>query len=268
MDGVRRRWLPVAASAAVLLSCGCSSKEARERKALAEFAENPPKVLGPARLTAVNPNRLTLSGDRIAAQALEVSYAIDNPASVTNATLELLHPDLGTLAKMDVPVQATGVAQFVIEPEEHSLGPMVRFRASCPNGVTNWHTMGQIEQPFDARRREAFGIHMVKPESVRASQIPYPPPDPSVRASTSNGEIVYVRGGGLTTSCRLEMQVDGVDVTLGHLNLTGQEFQGLLYLRDIDFKPVARRYAVLNLNISRKVGGYIATERLGFVEPE
>ena len=260
------RWMTLTVMFALAAACGCTETPA-ETPPVPGAAANPARASGPVRVTTVTPDRLAMNGDRIAPQTIQVSYAIDDPLTVNEATLELYHPDLFRLAKMTLPlpVQASGEVSFAAEPSEHKIGPEVRFRAVCPEGTTGWYVMGQIPQSFDAASRSTFGIHSVRPESIPARNIPTPPDDPAVRAQVSTAEIIYVSGGQLTAACRLEAQVNGAAITLANVNLIERNtvFQALLYFRDLDFTPVARRYAELKLTVTRPNGSrHGAIERL------
>lgn len=245
----------VALSAASLVAC--SSPTPRVDLAKAAESGAPPESRGTGlNLTSVSPESLSLSGDHVAPQTLDVSYTIPEPKTVSTATLKLYVAEVGDIAKMDVPIQESGRVQFVIEPPQHSLGFVVRFRASCPAGVTDWYTLGQVPLDYDARRADVFRITNVTPQSIPWTQ----GMDPD---NSGAGKRFHVFGPRLTADCTIEGQVNGSTVELNNVLYINKQFEGLLMYRDINYESVSPRYAELKLVIKR-TGLMAAITRIPF----
>jgi hypothetical protein len=245
----------VTLSAASLVAC--SSPTPRVDLAKAAESGAPPESRGTGlNLTSVSPESLSLSGDHVAPQTLDVSYTIPEPKTVSTATLKLYVAEVGDIAKMDVPIQESGRVQFVIEPPQHSLGFVVRFRASCPAGVTDWYTLGQVPLDYDARRADVFRITNVTPQSIPWTQ----GMDPD---NSGAGKRFHVFGPRLTADCTIEGQVNGSTVELNNVLYINKQFEGLLMYRDINYESVSPRYAELKLVIKR-TGLMAAITRIPF----
>lgn len=197
----------------------------------------------------ISPQKLVTSGNQIAAQIISVAYRIPHPENVTTAVLHLYVKEIGDIATMPVTPTENGVVRFAIEPSAHSLGPTVRFRASCPAGVTDWYTLGQIPLDSDARMSDVFRISNVTPESV-----PY---SPAMDGESGAGQRVMIWGRTLGTGCRIETQVNGRDVELKSVISEGRQYRGLLMYSDINYRIISPRYAELKLSVTR------GTKRLG-----
>jgi hypothetical protein len=140
---------------------------------------------------------------------------------------------------MPVRPMENGVAHFAIEPGSHSLGPTVRFRASCPKGVTDWHTLGQMPFDYDTRMSDVFRIGSVSPDSVRWT--------PAMDGESGAGQRMTIWGPTLGAGCRIEAQVNGSDVELKSVIFWGPRYTALLLYRDINYRIIAPRYAELRL---------------------
>ena len=197
----------------------------------------------------VSPQKLVTSGNQIAAQIISVAYRIPHPENVTTAVLKLYVKEIGDIATMPVTPMTNGVVRFAIEPSAHSLGPTVRFRASCPAGVTDWYTLGQIPLDSDARMSDVFRISNVTPDSVHYS--------PAMDGESDAGQRVTIWGKTLGLGCRIETQVNGRNVELKSVIAEGRQYRGLLMYRDIDYDIISPRYAELKLSVTR------GTKRIG-----
>jgi hypothetical protein len=75
----------------------------------------------PARIDAVQPDYVRVTGDHAERQVLAVTYSLDHPETIKTATLELEGKETGVLARMDVPVQASGTVRFEVDLRSRSL---------------------------------------------------------------------------------------------------------------------------------------------------
>ncbi len=197
----------------------------------------------------ISPQKLVTSGNQIAAQIISVPYRIPHPENVTAAALHLYVKEIGDIATMPVTPTENGVVRFAIEPSSHSLGPTVRFRASCPKGITDWYTFGQIPLDTDARMSDVFRISNVTPESV--------PDSPAMDGESGAGKRVTIWGKALGAGCRIETQINGRDIELNNVLFLDRRYEGLLMYRDINYDIISPRYAELKLSVNR------GTKRLG-----
>lgn len=202
---------------------------------------------GAGAILSVAPERLRLEGASVAPQTLDVSYRIREPETVLEAWLELQVSVVGELARVAVPIQASGSVRFDVMPRRHSLGPHVRFRAACPQGTTDWHSLGSPPRPLAESEADVFQIGYVSPSSIPWSTSL----DPAYGGG-GGGKRVSISGKRLTADCRIEAQVNGSSVELHGVRHTGRRFEGLLYYEDINYDAIAPRYADLQLVVKRK----------------
>jgi len=247
----------IAVGVASLVACSSPTPGVDLAKAAESGAPPEPRGTG-LNLTSVSPESLSLSGDHVAPQTLDVSYTIPEPKTVSTATLKLYVGEVGDIAKMDVPIEEHGRVQFVIEPRQHSLGFVVQFRASCPAGVTDWYTLGQMPLDYEARRADVFRITSVTPPSIPWTQ----GMDPD---NSGAGKRFHIFGPRLTADCTIEGQVNGSTVELNNVLYINKQFEGLLMYRDINYDSVSPRFAELKLIIKR-TGLMAAITRLPFAE--
>ena len=251
------RTVAVAACVASLVACSRSAPAVDMANTAATGETPAPRGIG-LNLTSVSPETLSLSGDHVAPQTLDVSYTIPEPQTVSSAVLKLYVGEVGDIAKMDVPIQERGRVQFDIEPRQHSLGFVVRFRASCPAGVTDWYTLGQVPLDDAARRADVFRITSVTPPSIPWTQGMEPD-------NGGAGKRFHIFGSRLTADCAIEGQVNGSTVELNNVLYINKQFEGLLMYRDINYDSVSPRFAELKLIIKR-TGLMGAIKRMPFAE--
>jgi hypothetical protein len=246
-------------SAALAVTVACSSEAPSYTPPIAGAPPAPPAAGAGFAIGAVTPERLSLAGDRVDSQTLNVSYSMPNPSTVTEAQLKLYIEEVGDIATQTVAPAEQGTATFAVDPKSHSIGPWVRFRATCPAGTTDWYTLGQIQLDYDTRMSKDFRIGSVMPQSIRWTQSLSENPDAAQR--------VKIWGPGLPADCRIEAQVNGRPVELNNVHYLNKQYEGLLLNRDIGNSPISPRYAELKLIINRS-GRRIATvKRIAFVEP-
>jgi|RhiMethySRZTD1v2_1073278.scaffolds.fasta_scaffold21027_7 hypothetical protein len=254
-----RGWLIVTT---IVIATACSTPTP-ETATTAPVTAQPaqPQRAGFGSIGDVTPERLSLSGDQVATQTLSVSYSIPDPGTVTEATLKLYVGEIGDIATQTITPEANGVAQFSVQPRSHSIGPAVRFRASCPQGETGWYTMGQMPLDYDDRMSsKTLQIGSVMPQSIRWS--------PALDGSAGDGaaQRVTVWGPTLTPDCKVEAQVNGSSVELMNVRFMGKGFEGLLKFRDIGNTTISPRYAELKLLITRNGRKTEAIKRIAFLD--
>ena len=239
------------AAAIAIAACSTPAPDVNPKPAAAAAASPPatgtpwnpsPDQMGVG-IGDVSPQKLATSGHQVAAQIISVAYRIPHPENVTEAALKLYVKEIGDIATMPVTPMENGVAQFAIEPRSHSLGPAVRFRASCPQGMTDWYTLGQMPFDYDTRMSDVFQIGSVSPDSVRWSS--------AMDGESGAGQRVNIWGPTLGAGCRIETQVNGRDVELRNIIFEGRRYSGLLMYRDIDYHVISPRYAELKLSVTR-----------------
>jgi hypothetical protein len=218
-----------------------------------------PAPPGPVSLS-VAPERLAVSFQQVARQVLEVSYNFRDPETIQEAALELNVPEIGRIARMDVPVQPTAIVKFLVDPIPHDLRPLVQVRAICPEGATEWHAMGQAEPMPGAGPMPAL---RVTPHTIRSTAFD------SSGIDDGAAQRIGIRGSGLSAACSVEATVDGASVELMNVLFSGREsLTGLLRNRDLSRRRVPARYAYLGLVIKRAGTHPLKTiERLPFDEP-
>ena len=204
--------------------------------------EPPPGPPAFVALTSIVPDRLATDGDHIANQILEVSYRIQDPDRIKTAKLYLWAPDVGDLGQFEVPAQATAAVRFLVTPGEHSIGPEVRFRAVCPEGTSDWYTLGQLE-PEGEPAKEGISIHHMSPKSIG-----WHLGDPMGQKLTT--QRIILNGSNFSPACTVESESNRSRIELQDVKYDRKTLQGLLKLSDIGTDRVTPRYAELKIVVS------------------
>lgn len=211
-------------------------------------------------IVSVSPDQVSIDGDRVAPQAFDVSYVMRDLKSVTDARMEVVIPGLGELARAGVAVQESGSVRVEVGSGSPSLGATVRFRASCPNGASDWYAMGQVPNTL---RREAAST------AVRITNVS---PPSIVKASAMDstksdaGQKVFVTGKNITPECTVETHVNGSRVELMNTRFNGPRYEGLLLFRDLGYSPVAPRYLEMRFVVKRRDAPVAAIRKLAFAD--
>ena len=193
-------------------------------------------------LTSIGPGQLAIDGDRVADQILDVRYRIQDPDRIKTARLYLWAPDVGDLGQMDVPAQSTASVRFLVTPGEHSVGPEVRFRAACPEGTSNWYTLGQLP-PEDAPVKDGVHIDHMFPASIG-----WHLGDPMGMKLTS--QRIILNGSNFSPACTIESESNRSRIQLQEIKYDRKTLQGLLALSDIGTDRVTPRYAELKIVVT------------------
>lgn len=208
----------------------------------------PPPGPQPAWIHRVQPDYVRVTGDHAERQVFAVTYSLDHPETIKTATLELEGRETGVLARMDVPVQASGTVRFDVDPVKHSFGPVVRFHATCPEGPSDWFTVGQN---LPMAPTPEGGTRINGPSSIPLAE--------------GEGHMVGISGKMLSAACAVEAEVDGSPAKLMNLYWTKKRsFQALLAYRDLGYRSVSPRYLELNLRITGAAGRRAAVQYLAF----
>ena len=211
-------------------------------------------------IVSVSPDYFAVSGGHATWQPLDVAYTIKDPDKITSAKVEVYARELGVIAREDVPIQASGKVRFIVDPKGSTdLGPTVRFRASCPEGTTDWYELGQEPQPSDTRLDGTLRISNVNPSSIKEG-----PDDSEDSNQRGVGTRVSIYGRKLNKDCSIESQVDGSSVQLNNPMYINGHFEGLLMRRDIGYRSVSPRYVEVKLSIRGPGIGQVAIKNLPF----
>ena len=259
-----RIWRAVIAIAVIAGPVACSSDSDEGGGDAAAPTLTPPdereSMIAGNGIVSVTPDRVSIDGDRVAPQTFDVSYVMRDLKAVTDARLDLMVPGVGELARVGVAAQESGSVRVEVGSGSPSLGPTVRFRASCPNGTSQWYPMGTV--PATLRRDSASAgvrITNVSPPSIVKTA--------AMDATRSDaGQKVFVTGKGLSQECTVETQVNGAPIQLMNSRFNGPRFEGLLLFRDLGYSPVAPRYLEMRLVVKRTGAPVTAIRKLAFVD--
>lgn len=259
-------WLGVIAVAVIAGPMYCAGSEgdilgdAEEAPALASLDTREAMIAGTG-IEGVSPDRVAIDGDRVAPQAFDVSYRMRDLKSIRDAWIQVDIPGSGELARAGVAVQESGSVRVEVGSGSPSLGPTVRFRASCANGASSWYTLGQVIASSRARAAETGAVRItnVSPPSIART----PAMDP---ARSGAGQRVVVTGKGMSADCKVETEVNGSAVELTNARFNGPRYEGVLLFRDLGYSPVARRYLELKLVVKRADAPVVALRKLPFID--
>lgn len=205
--------------------------------------ERPPGPPPFVTVTSIVPGELAIDGDHVANQILDVTYRIQDADRVKTAKLYLWAPDVGDLGQMEVPAQPTATVRFLVTPGEHSVGPEVRFRAACPEGTSDWYTLGQLPPPEDAPVKDGVHIDHMFPESIG-----WHLGDPIGMKLKS--QRIILNGGNFGPACTIESESNRSRIQLQDIKYDRKTLQGVLLLSDIGTDRVTPRYAELKIVVT------------------
>ena len=262
--------LLIALALAALTSAACGTGTDTDTSAAssaASAAEPPPRGVPNAIPGEVNPRIISISPDTMSVSdgagtpgSYSLEYTINEIEKVENGWLRVTAPGVGILEnKIPFTPSAEGTVTFDIDPSKVDFGPTVAFRARCPEGETEWYTLG-TRLPDNQRSLPGPRITSVSPDRISLT-----------RTLTRNeGEIqagagvsVMIRGNQLTADCGLDATVNGRSIELNNLLPERNGFRGLLMYRDLANREVSARYLEVHLVVQGpKVGprgpiGYI-----------
>ncbi len=204
-------------------------------------------------IVSMTPDTAVVSSGRVTSTRYSLTYEIDNADKATKAWISIYLPGIGEVDKFDVEVQPRGEIEFFLDPNV-DLGPTVRFRAHCPNGDTDWFTMGSPAAEFNDRMTKHM-IGNVTPQYVKAG-----PETP--------GAIVPVTiwGAQLTSQCTLEGEMDGASVQMPIIQALEKQIKTSLSYTDLHGRPVVARYFEVKLIVEGNQSRVGDIYQLRFVE--
>jgi hypothetical protein len=233
---------------AALAGAGCG----RDNAAATPAAAAPPPVRGEPnaipgevrpRIISISPDTMSVYDGAGTPGSYSLDYVINEIEKVESGMLQINAPGVGVLAKIPFTPFAEGSVTFDIDPSHMDFGPTVAFRARCPEGETDWYTLG-TRLPDEERSLPGPRITSVAPDRISLT-----------RALMRNeGEIpsgagvsVTIFGNQLTSDCSLDATVNGRSIELNNLLPQRNGFRGLLLYRDISNREVSARHLEVHL---------------------
>jgi hypothetical protein len=178
-----------------------------------------------------------------------LEYDVLGIEKVKSIRIEIDSPGFGRIQAIDAPVEAHNTLTFDLDPGDSDFGPTVQFRARCPEGTTDWATLGLLATDYPHRTHDALALDSVYP--------PYIERNPNSFAGS--GVKISLGGTHLHRGCTPEAQVDGSPVELHNVVATDRRIETLIQYRDIRNGPVVARYLEVKLQL---FGDNLAVEDL------
>jgi len=236
---------------AVLAGAACGSTDKPAAASTASAPEPPPRGVPNAIPGEVNPRILSISPDTMSVHdgagtpgSYSLEYTINEIEKVESGWLRVTAPGVGILEnKIPFTPSAEGTITFDIDPSRVDLGPTVAFRARCPEGETEWYTLG-TRLPDDQRSLPGPRITTVSPDRVSLTRTLIRN-DGDIPAGA--GVPVTIYGNQLSGDCSLDATVNGRSIELNNLLPQRNGFRGLLMYRDIANREVSARYLEVHL---------------------
>lgn len=241
-------------------ACGGDAPRAGQRAqdpAPQPRATTPPKPVMPVEIVSINPETIEMRGGRAVPTTFTIEYRIANPEKVEKAELRVVAKGLGIIQREVVPVQPSGTVYLSVDATR-DFGPIVRFRVTCPQGTTDWRTLGAKPLPLEERQADDFKITGVSPDHVE--------PNYSGDTGSGSGVRVGVHGRGFSKDCTVEAERDGSPIQLNNPYFYNRSMNGLLMHRDIDSRPITGRFLEIGLSIHGPGVGQIHYQIVSFNE--
>lgn len=255
--------LLVLAAWVVLFTSGCgraSSTSGPDQ--YAQFGLNAkasrPKGRAYPQIVSVSPDTVGVTDGHIdGADHFDISYSVENSATLKGLALEVWVHGIGELARMDVEIPPDdGPHQFSFfhEAKDVDVGPAVKFRMTCPSGETGWMSLGH-----DREVRE-------KPDG-KPVQLLNVAPDHTNPWSGQPGEAVLVTlfGRGFDKDCMPEGRFNGEPMTVTG-SLQEGAFHAQIAYRSLDFRTVGSRYLELKLVAYSTSDPVVTSTHVAFTE--
>ena len=245
---------------AAMAGCGLEPAPVPRVDAAESLGSPPPRASSarrvPIEIVSVTPESIQVRGGRAVADDFLIEYRIANPEKVDKAEVRVHARGLSDISRYELPVRAEGTFSLRVEPGAFDFGPTVRFRASCPEGVTDWFTLGSPPVPYDDRMAPGLKIGSVTPESIGFDRNP-----------DSGGAVrIGIWGLELTPECTAEGEIDGRPLPLHNTFAKPKQITALVKFSDLDGRAISARYLEIKVSIRGPGLGQVAIQRIPFVE--
>lgn len=195
-------------------------------------------------IVSISPETVNIYQGHAIPQRFLVTYEIDNAEKVTKAAISVRAEGLGTLQRFDVAVEPRAQVDFFLSASSFDLGPTVRFRVHCPAGDSDWHTMGILGAPLSPEI-SAPQIGNVIPRYIATRD----------SRPAGDGVPVIISGVHFTQGCTPQAKVDETPIELKTLLILDSQIRTFLLYRDLQGRPVSRRYLSVILEVTSTSGG-------------
>ena len=214
---------------------------------------NPVNGVSPL-IVKLDPATITFRDGHLVGGRYTVEYDVLGIDKVKSIRIVFYAPGFGQVQSIDAPVDTHNILTIDLDPADLDLGPTVRLRAKCPEGTTDWYTLGTLPVDYQHRIADVFAVTSVSPPYIerRPNAIP------------GTGVDVALWGPRLNRACTPEAEVDGAPVELHNVFAADKQIKTLLAYSDIHGGPVVARYLEVKLQL---MGDKIALEdiaRLNF----
>jgi hypothetical protein len=251
-----------------ILSAGCNNKPANPPAAAAVALPAPlpaPKIypkLYPAqpRIVSITPQLLEVRNGQATPTRYTVAYEIINPELVTESYIIIYSPGAGEVQRFNVPVQAEGNVEFLLDHTSVDFGPTVRLRVHCPAGDTSWYIFGTAYRTYPDGMPKGV-ITSVYPRYVSRFD-----PNGAEYMPGSAVELPIGAGNMITDGCTTEAQVEGRAVELKNTRVMNGQIKTLLLHSDFEQRPIASRYLEVKMIVSGPRGSLEVIKHLDFSE--
>ena len=207
-------------------------------------------------IISVSPETIDIRGGRAVPTTFAIEYRIANPEGIEKAEIRIVAEGLGIIKREPVPVSANAIVNVSLDSTD-DFGPLVRFRVTCPQGTTDWRTLGAPPLALEERETGDFKITGVSPDHVAGNYS---------ETGSGSGVRVRVHGRGFSKDCTVEAERDGSAIELNNPYFQDRSMHGLLMHRDIDSRPITGRFLEFGLAINGPGVGKIHHKHVMFNE--
>ena len=240
---------------AFVVACGGDQPRPQQQKPLPPQTQAAPPRALPVEIVSISPETIDVRGGRAVPTEFTIEYRIANPEKVSEAEVRIESSGFGVLQRQPVPVQPSGVVTMVADLKD-DFGPIVRLRAVCPAGTTEWRQLGVPRDPDASSEASGVTLTSVSPTEIK----------PSYTGDAAGAARIGLHGSGFSADCKIEAERDGSPVEIANTYFRDRALTGLLRHYDIDSRPVARRYLDFGVSIRGPGVGQINLKRVPFNE--
>ena len=198
------------------------------------------------RIVSISPDTMSVNDGAGTPGSYSLDYVINEVEKVESGMLQVTAPGIGVLAKIPFTPSAEGSVSFDVDPSRLDFGPTVAFRARCPEGDTEWYTLG-TRLPDEQRSLPGPRITSVAPDRISLSRTLM---RNEGEVPAGSGVQVTIYGNQLSSDCSLDATVNGRSIELNNLLPQPKGFRGLLMYRDISNRQVSARHLEVHLAVS------------------